>query len=198
MDPISYYDFELSQIKHTSIRDLVKRVFREKVPKWFMEADVSNSSFYSSTKTGERIKLCERTKASVRLFLLYINNPIIRSQFNPVQVDYIIAALLLHDCALKGISDTPSSYNIFEHPLVFAYLRPDNCTEVESDQFNEIYRLVSTHHGPWRINSNSQYQLPEVTDNSQFYVHICDYMASKPMVWIDPSDNPSITKRFLG
>ena len=67
MDPISYYDFELSQIKHTSIRDLVKRVFREKVSKWFMEADVSNSSFYSSTKTGERIKLCERTKASVRL-----------------------------------------------------------------------------------------------------------------------------------
>lgn len=198
MDPISYYDFELNQIRHTSIRDLVKRVFREKVPSWFMEVYVSDSSFYSSTKTGQRIKLCERTKASVRLFLLYINNPIIRSQFNPVQVDYIIAALLLHDCALKGISETPSSYNIFEHPLLFAYLMPDNCTKIEADQFSEIYRLVSTHHGPWRSNSNSEYQLPEVSDNSQFYVHICDYMASKPVIWVDPSVDSSVTKRFLG
>ena len=198
MDPITYYDFEISQIKHTSIRDLVKRIFREKVPKWFMDVDVSTSSFYSSTKTGERIKLCERTKQSVRLFLLFINNPIIRSQFNPVQVDYIIAALLLHDCAMKGTTETPSVYNIFEHPLVFAYLKPDNCNQVESDHFNEIYRLVSTHHGPWRTSSNSQYQLPEVTDNSQFYVHICDYLTSKPMVWIDPSDDSTLTKRFLG
>lgn len=198
MDPITYYDFEISQIKHTSIRDLVKRIFREKVSKWFMDVDVSTSSFYSSTKTGERIKLCERTKQSVRLFLLFINNPIIRSQFNPVQVDYIIAALLLHDCAMKGITETPSVYNIFEHPLVFAYLKPDNCNQVESDHFNEIYRLVSTHHGPWRTSSNSQYQLPEVTDNSQFYVHICDYLTSKPMVWIDPSDDSTLTKRFLG
>lgn len=197
MDPITYFEFELNQIKHSSIRDLVKRVFREKVPKWFMDADVSTSSFYSSTKTGDRIKLCERTKQSVRFFLLYINNPLVRAQFTPVQSDYIIAALLLHDCAMKGISDTPSVYNIFEHPLVFAYLKPDNCDKVESSHFDEIYRLVSTHHGPWRTNSNSQYQLPEITDNSQWYVHMCDYLASKPMVWIDPSDDSTITKRFL-
>lgn len=198
MDPITYFDFELSQIKHTSIRDLVRRVLREKVPKWFMEADVSNSSYYSSTKTGARIKLCERTKASVRIFLIIINNPIVKSQFTAVQIDYIIAALILHDCALKGITDPPSVYNIFEHPLVFAYLKPDNCNQIELDHFNEIYRLVSAHHGPWRTNSNSEYQLPEVVDNSQFYVHLCDYLASKPMVWIDSSTDPSITKRFLG
>ena len=197
MNPLDYYDFELNQIKHTTIRDLVKRIFVEKVPKWFMEIDASNSSYYSSTKDGSRIKLCERTKSAVRIFLLFTANPIVNSQFTQIQKDYIIAALLLHDCAMRGISNDPTTQPIFEHPLVFAYLRPDGCNKVENDQFNEIYRLVSTHHGPWRSSEKSQYVLPEVVDNSQFYVHICDFLASKPMVWIDPSNDYQITRRFL-
>ena len=39
MDPVTYYEFELNQIQHTSIRELVIRIMREKMPAYFMEVE---------------------------------------------------------------------------------------------------------------------------------------------------------------
>lgn len=197
MDPVKYFEFELAQISHHTIQDLVRRILREKVPHWFFEINVSNSSFYCSTLTGNPIKLCERTKSSVRLCLMFFANPIIRTQFTSIQRDYVIAALILHDCALRGVTDQPTAQNIFEHPLLLPYLLPDGSNQIDQGHFNEICRLVASHHGPWRTSDKSQYTLPEVQDNSQFYVHICDSLASKPMIQLDLSDDYSITKRYL-
>lgn len=197
MKNIDYFRFELDQIKHQSIRDLVTRVLWEKVPDHFLEVPASTSNYYSSTKTGEAIKLSERTKSSVRIFLIMVSNPLIKMQFTDIQRDYIIAALILHDTFMRGNTDTPTPVAVFEHPLLVPYLQPNNMNQVEAGHFNEICRLISSHHGPWRTSDKSQYQLAEVTDNMQFYVHLCDYLASKPMVWVDTSDHHDVTKRFL-
>ncbi|MCM1220817.1 MAG: HD domain-containing protein [Lachnospiraceae bacterium] len=197
MNPTDYFAFELAQIEHPTIRDLVKRILIEKVPQWFFEVNASNSSFYHSTLTGEPIKLCDRTKSAVRICLMFFANPIIREQFTSHQRDYVLAALILHDCALRGVSSDPTAQNIFEHPLLAPYLLPDHSNQLEQEHYSEICRLIASHHGKWNTNDKSQYVLPPVVDNSQFYVHICDSLASKPMLQIDLSDDYSITKRFL-
>lgn len=197
MNPVDYFKFELDQIKHTSIRDLVIRVFNEKVPKYFMEVEASSSGLYHMTENGEPIKLRDHVKAAVRFFLIFMKNPLIRMQFTDMEKDYIISALLLHDCTKRGVGPEPTNNSVFEHPITSALLLPDNCNAVEYQHFSEICRLITTHHGPWRFSSYSSTQLPEVKDNCQFYVHLCDYLASRSVIWVDTRDDDKVTRMFI-
>lgn len=196
MDPVTYFNFELSQIKHTSIRELVERIFREKVPKYFMEVEASSSGLYHKDPNGQVVKLCEHVKAAARFYLILMTNPLFRCQFDDLQTDYMLAAILLHDCTKRGLEDTPTNSTVFEHPITSALLLPNPCDPVEYNQFSQICRLITTHHGPWRVSNYSSVQLPEVQDNMQYYVHLCDFMASRSVMWISLSDDSSTTRRF--
>lgn len=197
MDPVSYYDFELNQIQHTSIRDLVIRIMREKLPAYFMEVEASSSGFYHQIEKGVPIKLCEHVKGAARFFLLLKTNPLFTRQFDSMQLDYMLAAILLHDGTKRGLNPTPSPSTYFEHPITSVYLMPDNLNQVEMTHFTEIIRLITTHHGPWRISSYSSIELPEVTDNMQYYVHLCDFLASRSVIWTDISDEPAVLNRYV-
>lgn len=197
MDPVTYYEFELNQIQHTSIRELVIRIMREKLPAYFMEVEASSSGFYHQIKDGVPIKLCEHVKGAARFFLLLKTNPLFTRQFTSMQLDYMLAAILLHDGTKRGLQAQPSPSTYFEHPITSAYLMPDNVNQVEYNHFSEIIRLITTHHGPWRISSQSPIELPEVQDNMQYYVHLCDFLASRSVIWTDISDEPKVQGRYL-
>lgn len=196
MDPVTYYQFELNQIKHDSIRNLVIRIMKEKLPAYFMLVDASASGFYHQHEGGVPIKLCEHVKAAARFLILLKTNPLFTRQFSDLQLDYMLAALLLHDGTKRGWNDEPTPNYQFEHPITSVYLMPDNLDPTEYNHFCEIIRLITTHHGPWRFSEYSPVQLPEVQDNAQYYVHLCDFLASRAVVWTDISDSPQTLSRY--
>ena len=197
MNPVDYYEFELNQIHHQSIKDLVIRIMKEKLPAYFMEVEASSSGFYHQIVDGVHLKLCEHVKGAARFFLLFKTNPLFTRQFDSMQLDYMLAAILLHDGTKRGIESNPSPSSIFEHPITSVYLAPDNMSQVEYAHFTEIIRLITTHHGPWRISSYSSIELPEVTDNMQYYVHLCDFLASRSVIWADISDTEKVHRKYL-
>lgn len=197
MDPVSYFNFELNQIQHTSIRDLVIRIMQEKLPAYFMTVEASSSGFYHKDINGNSVKLCEHVKAAARFFLIFRTNPLFTRKFTSMQLDYMLAAILLHDGTKRGLNPVPSPSTYFEHPIISVYLMPDNCNQTEIAHFTEIIRLITTHHGPWRISSYSNIELPEVQDEMQYYVHICDFLASRSVIWTDITDDPVTQSRYL-
>ena len=197
MDPVTYYEFELNQIQHQSIRDLVIRIMKEKLPAYFMTVEASSSGFYHQIEKGVPIKLCEHVKAAARFFLILKTNPLFTRQFTSMQLDYMLSAILLHDGTKRGLNATPSPSAYFEHPITSVYLAPDNMNQIEYAHFTEIIRLITTHHGPWRISSYSSIELPEVSDNMQYYVHLCDFLASRSVIWTDISDEEAMRRRYV-
>ena len=196
MDPVTYYKFELNQIQHQSIKDLVIRIMKEKLPAYFMTVEASSSGFYHQIENGVPMKLCEHVKGAARFFLILKTNPLFTKQFTSIQLDYMLAAILLHDGTKRGINANPSPSSYFEHPITSVYLAPDNMNQIEYANFTEIIRLITTHHGPWRFSSYSSIELPEVTDNMQYYVHLCDFLASRSVIWTDISDEEKVLRRY--
>lgn len=88
--------------------------------------------------------------------------------FTDKQEDAITCALALHDIA------KPSKTHPIEAKLL---LEPVN----DFGLFNTVVALIEAHHGQW-----DQFgKLPKPKSESQKFVHLCDYLASRKNIAVD-------------
>lgn len=182
MDILEYYRDELNCIKNEYIKDTVK-IMLSKAPAYYMEVDAASNKRYSRDRDGNIVKLRDHTKEVSRYLLLFMSHKLIRSQFSSDQRDYMLGATLVHDIFKRGINDEPTNYNLFSHPILVSKL----LEVVDNIHSREIIRIAVAHNGPWTNNINGEEDLPPMTDNLQFYVHLSDWMASRNITWIDTS-----------
>ena len=183
---------EVKFITNDLIRSITARVLQEVVPDWYLDQPVSNSEFYRNSINNKLITIIERNKSAVRLFCLYYQNPLVSNAIQMIDRDLIIAALIIHDLNLYGLTDEPySSADRLGHITNISKLRPSGLSPIENDLFDKISELIASHHGPYRIGNS-----PEVSTNAQFYVHICDYLAASPTILVNTSDDYELVKRF--
>ena len=165
---------ELSLIKNQDIRDFTESILKE-LPEYFFEIPASSTGKYHPAYAVCKGGLVQHTKAAVYIAydLLYRNDLYKNLQ---EKADHILSALILHDGCKNGLQD--SHYTKTEHPLIVSKLIKEKASNQKIAEY--VTLLIETHMGQW----NKDYKtgivkLPTPVDETQNFVHLCDYLASR-------------------
>ena len=187
--------FEL--IHNEKIRKFAKWV-TVNAPDYFFEIPASSTGKYHPRYALKDGGLVLHTLSTIifanHLFPLY--------NFNQLEQDLIIASLIMHDMAKNGIkiengkAVQESNYTIATHPIAiceyveYLYKTSD---EVDDDIifiFKEGYwdiikGNIQSHMGQWNKDRSGKEILPKPATREQFFIHQCDYLASRKNVLIE-------------
>ena len=100
---------------------------------------------------------------------------------NPKQRDCFRVAICLHDSTKCGLNENEPLFTQHEHPIWCSdWIKK---TEVDHDIDDKlkkyIGRLVASHSGEWTFSHKTPIVLPEVENDEQFLIHLCDYLSSR-------------------
>ena len=99
----------------------------------------------------------------------------------PKQRDCFRTGICLHDMLKCGLNEHEPLFTQHEHPVWCSDWIEK--TEVEHDIDNKlkkyIGRLVASHSGEWVSSNRTSIILPEVENDEQFLIHLCDYLGSR-------------------
>lgn len=85
---------------------------------------------------------------------------------------------IFHDAIKCGTSG--SQYTVHEHPMLAGEWVKNTVVEHDIDSETKAYiaRLCESHSGQWTSTKRSSVVLPKPENDEQFFVHMCDYLAS--------------------
>lgn len=163
-----YFGDELKEIQSDAIRAVTESLL-EGVPSYFWVVPASSSGkFHPAYALGEG-GLVRHTKAAVKFATELA--PI--TDFTREELDFAIAALLLHDTQKQGDG---TGHTVFEHPLLAAeYVRQ----HAPAWYAEHVAPLIASHMGQWNTSKFSEEVLPTPETKLERFVHECDYLASR-------------------
>ena len=171
---------ELNLIQSENLRESVRDFLDTKVPEYFWEVASSSTGKYHPWYSLGYGGLIRHTKAAVKI----ADSLLVLEQYSDLPHDEIIAALILHDTFKHGV-DNITGYTVFDHPLIAA-AQFSNFTVNSDSLINSraiIYSLISSHMGQW--NEQESIRLPKPVSESQRFVHLCDYLASRKFFTVE-------------
>lgn len=183
---------EIKLIEDSKLREFVVDFINRGVPDYFFVVPASSSGKYHPEYALGEGGLVRHTKACVRIadHLLSLEQNSILSE---LYRDEIIVALLVHDTYKCGLGKGTST--AFEHPLIVSnmlqlfakqyYPNPDLRYRVK-----RIAKLTASHMGQWNTSKRSKVVLPKPQTETERFVHMCDYLASRKDITIDVSYEP--------
>lgn len=182
------FEDELKLITDKSMIEMLRYILDNRVPEYFLTNHSSSSGQYHPlNKNGEQENLIEHTKSVFRIVFEILEHPDLKGRIEEKNRNCGLAASLLHDSVKYGFGDEVYDHTIHEHPVYVKLLIDDKILANPQwvIDFNEICRLISTHHGPWRASIYSTLVLPQVSDEMQWYLHLADYLASREYIRVD-------------
>lgn len=172
-----YFVKELNFIKNEKMRESCAKVL-EKVNDEFFVAPASSTGKYHPTYALGDGGLYRHTRAAVNIAADLLSLKIF-DDYNELDKDTIICALILHDTCKSGI-DWNNRYTVHEHPILVEKLIRDTLDEEDNGEFAaRVAPLIASHMGQWTTTRWSKVVLPEPADELQSFVHMCDYLASR-------------------
>ncbi len=179
MDKLEIFKTELNYIKNPKIKKFTEEVLKQ-VPDyfWVMSSSTTNK-YHPSFSVGEG-GLVNHVKAAVRIAVDILSLEMM-NKYSDDEKDIIISALILHDCAKKGIPE--SKYTITEHPLVMVSFIENNAglrNILEKDLLDKILDCIRTHMGEFNKDYKTRKEvLPKPKNKLQNIVHLADYLSSR-------------------
>ena len=153
-------------IKSEKVRNWVRRSL-EKAPDYFWEVPASSSGKYHPGFAQGKGGLVRHTRAAVYIALQMFD----LENFTPLEEDMVIAALILHDTCKHGLEG--ADYTVKGHGEVARTLY---CAEAPEGSVRwRVGRCIASHMGRW--------DTPRPSDELEWFVHMCDYLASRK--WVD-------------
>lgn len=186
---ISTFSKELTYINNALIRSICADVLSD-TPEYFFNVPASSTGKYHPDYALGKGGLVRHTKAAVSFAsTLRIINPLSLSEY---QLDIAIASLILHDTRKLGMTDTSKSdYTRFDHPLLAAkairemynfdeeFMLVDDFAREAHNIANYIATCIEPHMGQWNTSKCFPMSLPMPTQPVEYFVHMCDYLASR-------------------
>lgn len=169
---------ELGYIEYEEIRNFTILVLEE-LPNYFYQVAASSTRKYHPNYALGEGGLVRHTKAAVGIAKELFNCNIIQ-RFTTMQKDIIISALLLHDGFKQGLNS--EGYTTFQHPLICVEYIQNNKKikeNISSHIVERICECIKSHMGQWNTSKYSDRILPLPETESQKFVHLCDYLASR-------------------
>ena len=189
---VDVFEKELSYIKDNIIREMTAFAIEHINSNFFTEAASSTGKYHPEYALGLG-GLYRHTQAAVKIAHDLLQIDLYKNEFSDYVKDYIIVALILHDCCKRGIY-WDEKYTVHEHPiLVRKWLNEifasDLCSTIErvreitKEYIDAVSNLIETHMGQWNKNKYSKVELPIPRLAPQKFVHLCDYLASRK--WLE-------------
>ena len=189
---VEVFEKELSYIKDNIIREMTAFAIEHINSNFFVEAASSTGKYHPEYALGLG-GLYRHTQAAVKIAHDLLQIDLYKNEFSDYVKDYIIVALILHDCCKRGIY-WDEKYTVHEHPiLVREWLNEiftsDLCSTIErvreitKEYIDAVSNLIETHMGQWNKNKYSKVELPIPQLAPQKFVHLCDYLASRK--WLE-------------
>ena len=189
---VEVFGKELSYIKDNIIREMTAFAIEHINSNFFTEAASSTGKYHPEYALGLG-GLYRHTQAAVKIANDLLQLDMYKNEFSDYVKDYIIVALILHDCCKRGIC-WDEKYTVHEHPiLVREWLNKifasDLCSTIErvreitKEYIDAVSNLIETHMGQWNKNKYSKVELPIPRLAPQKFVHLCDYLASRK--WLE-------------
>jgi len=198
MNNSEVFSFELSLINNDLVKKLTIDILDTKVPDYINTLPSSSSKKYHPVdENGNVVTIATHTKSAVRILYVLLDHPMISGKMSDFEKDICISATILHDCVKYGIPPNTADHTVHEHPILVSLLYPYDDTNSEYYLiFEKIVEVASTHHGPWQRSVVSDLVLPPIETDSQWYVHLADYLSSRRWITIDTSDSEDVRASF--
>lgn len=182
-DRLKMFEAEIALIADSDIRELVKQCLM-KAPNYFFYMPASTSGRHHSAESNGKHGLVKHTK-----MLVAVAKELSRLEiFEKVNKDCAIAACILHDTCKCGNDDDAATYE-FEHPLLAGAFVKAIAYEMNFDKKSELALIksaIESHMGQWNYNhvSYNKKWLPKPRTQTDFFVHLCDYLASRKTILV--------------
>lgn len=171
-------DRELSYIRDENIQAFTGYVLNN-IPAYFWEIPASSTGKFHPDFASGTGGLVRHTKAAVffakELFSIH-------PKLDQTDQDLIISALILHDGLKCG--DPQEKFTLHEHPKLMAekIREMGPCHSIGISLSNTLADMVESHSGRWNTNFHSKIILPLPKDQRAHFVHLCDFLASRPKI----------------
>ena len=161
----------LRWIKNDKVRKWTKDFLRNRTPDYFWKIPASSTGKYHPRYAVEEGGLVKHTKAVFQIALSQLQNGV--WAFSSDEKDKILSAILLHDTRKSGVPK--QDHTVEDHPELVADTIRKDCKE--GSIRDDIASLIETHMGQWGEKKPG--------NEMQFFVHLCDYIASRKYMEIN-------------
>lgn len=184
---------ELNYINNEIFRKIIA-TFIDKVPDYFQEVPASSSGKYHPFYALGRGGLVRHTKAAVKIAKDLLSLDYNKNMFTQFYHDVIISSLIIHDCYKQGTDNNGSGHTEVLHPEICV---EEFCSYIDNFSFDEdlnnseirkivhfklnVSACVESHMGQWNANG----KLPVPQSYIAYFVHMCDYLASRKYLIVD-------------
>lgn len=165
------------QLQDADIRETTLQMLGN-APDYFWTAPASSTGKYHPAFAQGEGGLVRHTLAAVTVAISLFQAKALYD-FNSLEKDIIIAALLLHDTCKYGYPEK-QEYTVFEHPMLVSCLYDKaNIQTEEGTKIADLMVAIYSHMGCWNINRDGRMMMPEPKNEVCKFVHLCDYLASQ-------------------
>ncbi len=183
MQKANVFKKELSYIEDPVIREFTVNILNE-LPDYFFEIPASSSGKFHPKFALGKGGLVRHTKAAVAVAIELFRMDCYHKCTKNLK-SYIISALILHDGLKNGLEN--SGKTVPEHPLLMHHFIITMGNKYKKPNIAYIIaKFVRSHMGQWNYdwNDNNKPIMPKPKDDTEAFIHLCDYISSRRCIEI--------------
>ena len=188
MDKVKVFEGLLNKFETDEIRDYCADMIKE-IPDYIFTIPSSTSfKYHNKTRCQPHGQIFHILMfAEVMNYVLGLEY--VKEKTNERQRDCLRCTPIFHDAIKCGLNG--SQYTVHEHPMLAGEWVRNTSVEhdVDADTKAYIARLCESHSGEWTSTKRSKTVLPKPENDEQFFVHMCDYLASRSNLDMTYSDD---------
>lgn len=188
MDKVKVFGGLLNKFETDEIRDYCADMIKE-IPDYIFTIPSSTSfKYHNKTQCQPHGQIFHILMfAEVMNYVLGLEY--VKEKTNERQRDCLRCTPIFHDAIKCGLNG--SQYTVHEHPMLAGEWVRNTSVEhdVDADTKAYIARLCESHSGEWTSTKRSKTVLPKPENDEQFFVHMCDYLASRSNLDMTYSDD---------
>ena len=188
MDKVKVFEGLLNKFETDEIRNYCTDMIKE-IPDYIFTIPSSTSfKYHNKTQCQPHGQIFHILMfAEVMNYVLGLEY--VKEKTNERQRDCLRCTPIFHDAIKCGLNG--SQYTVHEHPMFAGEWVRNTSVEhdVDADTKAYIARLCESHSGEWTSTKRSKSVLPKPENDEQFFVHMCDYLASRSNLDMTYSDD---------
>lgn len=178
MDKVKIFEELLNKFETDEIRDYCADMIKE-IPDYIFTIPSSTSfKYHNKTQCQPHGQIFHILMfAEIMNYVLELEY--VKERTNERQRDCLRCTPIFHDAIKCGLNG--SQYTVHEHPMLAGEWVRNTFVEHDVDANTKAYiaRLCESHSGEWTSTKRSKTVLPKPENDEQFFVHMCDYLASR-------------------
>lgn len=187
MDKVKVFEGLLNKFETDEIRDYCTDMIKEIPDYIFIIPSSTSFKYHNKTQCQPHGQIFHILMfAEVMNYVLGLEY--VKEKTNERQRDCLRCTPIFHDAIKCGLNG--SRYTVHEHPMLAGeWIRNTSvANDVDADTKAYIARLCESHSGEWTSTKRSKTVLPKPENDEQFFVHMCDYLASRSNLDMTYSD----------